>query len=118
MQNSQQLLEKVRKLIDAEQGPNLDSKEDVDLVIQKYVIPSLNSNKDILKNLYFDFYPGRSGLLAFLKKKVIGKIANVTRNTVEHSMMRQQKFNDSVAFLLAELIKENIELRKELSKKK
>jgi hypothetical protein len=114
-ERQQKLLEEVRKLL-AEEGYRSGQEPDAEELITRYVLPALESSKDIQRHLYTDFTGGGGGIRS-LKNKVIKKFANVTRNTVEKSFMRQQKFNDNVLILLRYLLQENEELRRKLAQK-
>ena len=109
--------EKLLKDIDevlASEGISIgESKEDEFEMIEKYSLPAIQNLKEIQSALYNDFYVGGKGLKGKVKGKVIKKIANITRNTVELALMRQQKFNDSVVLILEYLVKENKRLREE-----
>ena len=62
------------------------------------------------------FYLNEQGFSRKIKSQLIRKIANVSRNTVELPLMRQQKFNDNVVLLLEYLFEENKKLKAELNK--
>lgn len=118
--NAKELLKKVRDLLQAE-GKNLKGNigDETDLM-KDYVLEAIRNTKDIQKHLYNEFLPQGKGLTRRVKNLIIGKIANVTRNTVERSLIKQQKFNENVALLLEFLFKENQKLRgqiKEITKK-
>jgi hypothetical protein len=77
-------------------------------------MPAIKNIKEIQSALYNDFYVGGKGLKGKLKSLAIRKMANVSRNTVELALMRQQKFNDNVAVVLEYLIQENKKLHNRL----
>lgn len=110
-----QLLEKIREHIEATEitadSANLNAEE----LVTKYAIPALNNLKEIQSGLYQDYFLNDKGLSSKLKNKVIRKIANVSRNTVELSLMRQQKFNDNVTAVLEYLFAENSKLKQKIT---
>lgn len=113
--NAETLLQNVRNLLKEEGVVSYKKEINRDELIEKYILPALERIKDVQQPLYTDFISGK-GFLRELKNKLIGKIANVTRNTVERSFMRQQKFNDNVYYLLKFLAEENRQLRSGLEK--
>ena len=113
--NKTELLEEVRKLLKDE--GYMRENIDIEKMIIERLLPSLDELKEIQSPLYEPFYSEGNGTLKKLKGKVIRKIANVTRNTVELSLSRQQKFNDNVSLIISYLVKENIELKKKLKEK-
>lgn len=116
-EKSEKLLGNVNKIL-REEGLSLQAdKEDSLEMIQKYAMPALHNLKEIQASLYNEFFVGSKGPLGKLKGKVIGKIANVSRNTVELALMRQQKFNDNVVTILEYLVEENKRLKEEAKKK-
>lgn len=76
------------------------------------------SSKAILGGLYYDFRKTEDGTLRKLKNKVIGKIANIVRNTLERPLLTQQKFNEQSFYLIKLLLEENRKLRAELAELK
>ncbi|MFQ5493123.1 MAG: hypothetical protein ACE5DX_03130 [Candidatus Dojkabacteria bacterium] len=107
------LLESVRKLVKDEGVDNAEIDEHE--LIDRYALEAVGSSKDVLGQLYFDFTSGR-GILRKIKNLVIDKIANVSRNTVERSLMKQQRFNDNTALLLRYLYEENRKLTEKIRK--
>jgi hypothetical protein len=109
--NGEKLLDKVNDVL-LDEGITL-SKEKTDQLemIEKYALPALQNLKEIQSGLYNEFFISPKGPLGKLKGMIIRKIANVSRNTVEISLMRQQKFNDNVATILEYLIEENKRLK-------
>lgn len=71
-------------------------------------------SKSILGGLYFDFRKTDTGTLRKAKNKVIGKVANIVRNTLERPLLTQQKFNEQIYYLVDGLLKENKKLSEEL----
>lgn len=109
-----ELLNKVRGILKDEGYDN--EGIDIEKLILDRLLPSLDELKEIQSPLYEPFYSEGNGTIKKLKGKVIRKIANVTRNTVELSLSRQQKFNDNVSLILSFLVKENQDLKKKLDK--
>jgi hypothetical protein len=112
----EELLSGIRELLIKEDVIAESDKPDPEELIMKYALPSLNNVKDVMGSLYSPFYLNEQGLTRKLKSQLIRKIANVSRNTMELPLMRQQKFNDNVALLLEYLFEENKKLKAELRK--
>lgn len=112
---AEDLLDKIRAVIKEEGVANMSRIEDRDELINEFILPALERSKDIQKDLYTDFTSDSSGTLTQLKRKVINKIANITRNVVEKSFMRQQKFNNNTKLLLEYLVEENKALRDKIA---
>ncbi len=110
-----ELLEKIREHIDATEITTDSAHLDAEELVTKYAIPALNNLKEIQSGLYQDFFLNDNGFTSKLKNKVVRKIANVSRNTVELSLMRQQKFNDNVTAVLEYLFAENAKLKKTIA---
>lgn len=90
-------------------------EESIDVrLTSKQMLEALDSSKDVLGQLYYDFSHGE-GFLRKLKNLFIKRISSISRNTVERSMIRQQKFNDNTARLLRVLAEENQELKSRIS---
>ena len=109
------VLEEVRKLV-KEEGFGEAGKADEEQLVIDYLLPALEELKEIQSFLYEPFYATDASLVRKLKNSVVRKLANVTRNTVELSFMRQQKFNDNVSLILSYLLKENKRLKAEVAK--
>jgi hypothetical protein len=112
-EKAEKLLDKVNDVLSAEGVPLKKEKEDQLALIEKYALPALQNLKEIQSGLYNEFFIGTKGFFGKLKAMMIRKIANVSRNTVELSLMRQQKFNDNVALILEYLVAENKRLIEE-----
>ena len=108
---AEELLVKIRELIKEEGIANMSRIEDREQLINEFILPALDRSKDIQKDLYSDFTHQSSGLLSKVKRTIITKLANITRNVVEKSFMRQQKFNNNTKLLLEHLVEENKMLR-------
>ena len=105
--NAEELIDKVNEVLANEGMPLKKDKINQLEMIEKYALPALENLKEIQSGLYNEFFIGSKGPLGKLKAMIIRKIANVSRNTVELSLMRQQKFNDNVALILEYLVEEN-----------
>ena len=112
--DAQTLLKKIRKNLRETEISDTDKQIAPDELVVKYVIPALNNLKDVQSALYRDFFLDEVGLERKVKNVIIRKIANVTRNTVENSFMRQQKFNDNVTAVLEYLFTENAKLKEKI----
>lgn len=117
-QNGEKLLDKVNDVLSDEGITLAKEKTDQLEMIEKYALPALQNLKEIQSGLYNEFFISPKGPFGKLKGMIIRKIANVSRNTVELSLMRQQKFNDNVASILEYLIEENKKLREEKKEEK
>ncbi len=115
VKEGEKLLEKVRKLL-AEEGFSSSEKIEIENEIETYLLPSLDKFREVQRFIYEPFLYEKAGFLNKLKNLVLGKIGNVSRNVVERSVMRQQKYNDNVYILLMHLYKKNRELEKRLKK--
>ncbi|MFW5702856.1 MAG: hypothetical protein ACOCXP_02725 [Candidatus Dojkabacteria bacterium] len=67
-------------------------------------------SKNTLGGLYYDFRRSDSGLFRKIKNKLIGKVANIVRNTTERPFLTQQKFNEQAYFLIETLFEQNKKL--------
>lgn len=111
-----ELLAKIREYLVKEDQLEVSVKPEPEELIKKYALPSLNNVKDILGSLYAPFYLDDQDFSRKIKNKMIRKIANISRNTIELPLMRQQKFNDNIVLLLEYLFEENLKLRAKLQK--
>lgn len=112
-------LKRVQNYANSEQLAGLDShNKKVDLtdpVVIKSVIKAASESKNIVAGLYYDFQkPAVSGLRR-IKNIVIGKIANIVRNTIERSFLTQQKFNDQTYFLLETIYRKQVQIDDKLA---
>lgn len=112
---AQELLKRIRADISENDIGISAAKSDPETLVAKYAIPALNNLKDIQSSLYADFFLDEQGWQRKIKNKVIRRIANVSRNTVELPLMRQQKFNDNVTAVLEYLFDENARLRAKIA---
>lgn len=110
-----ELLKKIRENIEISEVSASGVPVNPEELISKYAIPALNNLKEIQSGLYQDYFLAEQGLARKLKNKAIRKLANVTRNTVELPLMRQQKFNDNVTAVLEYLFEENAKLKKRIA---
>lgn len=110
-----ELLQKIRVDMKETDLVANEAQLDPEELVSKYAIPALNNLKEIQSGLYQDYFLAEQGLVSKLKNKVIRKIANVTRNTVELPLMRQQKFNDNTTAVLEYLFTENAKLKSRIA---
>lgn len=113
----EEIIEKVKEML-SEQGIVGSEKPDPDELVFKYLLPALDELKEIQSALYEPFSSSETGMVRKVKNGLIRKMANVTRNTVELSLMRQQKFNDNVSLIIRYLLEENRKLKEQLGKSK
>ena len=108
------ILEKAREILKNE-GWQQNSKPEMEKIIKEYLLPALDELKEIQSPLYEQFYQGGSGTVRKVKNQLINKIANITRNTVELSLMKQQKFNDNLTLIVTYLLEQNLKLKEEIN---
>lgn len=113
--NQKSILQRVNEFL-KDQGVELTAQKSQKEVIEQYILKTLRNNKEIQKDLYTPITFASDNKLRKLKNFVINKIANITRNTVEKSLTKQQKYNDNVLLVLEYLITENQQLRSQLDK--
>jgi hypothetical protein len=117
-QKEQELLLKLREIIKEKEIPEPGADISMKEYILESVLPVLEATKDIQAPLYDSVFTEKKGLVGKVKNLLLGKMANITRNVVENSFIRQQKFNNSILQLFKYLVEENIELEKKLDGKK
>lgn len=108
-----ELLKKVRELLKHE-GISSSNKVEIENEIESYLLPSLDKFREVQRFIYEPFLYDKEGVISKLKNRILNKIGNVSRNVVERSIMRQQKYNDNVYILLMHLYKKNQELEERL----
>lgn len=111
---SEQIMASLQKYIKEKDILNADGQEMDQEKMLKYLLAGVESSRDIQSGLYNNFQK-QGSLARKIKNKIITKVGNITRNVVELSFMRQQKFNEGAYALLAFLVKENIELKEEIA---
>lgn len=109
----EELLKKVKELLKYEGVPSSD-KIEIENEIESYLLPSLDKFREVQRFIYEPFLYDKEGVVSKLKNQILNKIGNVSRNVVERSIMRQQKYNDNVYILLMHLYKKNQELEERL----
>lgn len=115
VRGGEKLLEKVRKLL-ASEGVSSGDKIEIEDEIESYLLPSLDKFREVQRFIYEPFLYEKAGFVGKLKNLILGKVGNISRNVVERSVMRQQKYNDNVYILLMHLYERNRELEKRLKK--
>lgn len=108
------ILEKAREILKNE-GWQESSKPEMEKIIRDYLLPALEELKEIQSPLYEQFYQSSGSTVKKFKSKFINKIANITRNTVELSLMKQQKFNDNMTLIVTYLLEQNLKLKEEVN---
>lgn len=108
------ILEKAREILKNE-GWQENSKPEMEKIIKDYLLPALQELKEIQSPLYEQFYQNSGSTVKKFKNKFINKIANITRNTVELSLMKQQKFNDNMTLIVTYLLEQNLKLKEEVN---
>lgn len=108
-----ELLKKVRELLKHE-GISSSNKVEIENEIESYLLPSLDKFREVQRFIYEPFLYDKEGVISKLKNQILNKIGNISRNVVERSIMRQQKYNDNVHILLMHLYKKNQELEERL----
>ncbi|KXK25840.1 MAG: hypothetical protein TR69_WS6001001446 [candidate division WS6 bacterium OLB20] len=78
----EELLSRLRDLLEQEGISTPAGAAADDRIIAEYVLPALEHSQNVLADLYSSV-SGGSGSLKSLKQKIIGKVASVSRNTVE-----------------------------------
>jgi len=111
----EKLLEKVRNLLKNE-GVSSRDKIEVENEIESYLLPALDKFREVQRFIYEPFLYEKSGFVGKSKNKVLNRMGNVSRNVVEKSVMRQQKYNDNVYILLMHLYNKNRDLEERLAK--
>lgn len=111
----EKLLEKVRNLLKSE-GVSSRDKIEVENEIESYLLPALDKFREVQRFIYEPFLYEKSGFVGKSKNKVLNRMGNVSRNVVEKSVMRQQKYNDNVYILLMHLYNKNRDLEERLAK--
>jgi len=109
----EELLRKVRELLKHE-GVSSSDKIEIENEIESYLLPSLDKFREVQRFIYEPFLYDKEGVVSKLKNQILNKIGNVSRNVIERSIMRQQKYNDNVYILLMHLYKKNQELEERL----
>ena len=112
--NDQKLMQNLDKYIQEKDILHADQDKANQTKVVEYLLTSLESSRDIQSGLYSNSTK-EGGTIRRFKNIIITKLANIVRNVVELSFMRQQKFNDNVYTLLDFLIKENVVLKAEIT---
>jgi len=114
--DSKELLKNAEKIL-KDEGVDLTKKSDSETLIE-YILPAMESSKDILSTIYAFNSRSREGVFGkaktFLQRKIIFTVINV----IEKQSMRQQKFNELTFKAVEKLIAENESLKKEIQELK
>jgi len=114
--DSKQLLQNAEEILKNE-GVDLSQKTDSE-TLKEYILPAMESSKDILSSVYAFSSRSREGFLGKIKTKIQQKIIFTVINVIEKQSMRQQKFNELTFRAVEKLIAENEALKKEIEELK
>lgn len=110
--NSKDLIKNAEEIL-VNEGVDVSKKSDSE-TLKEYILPAMESSKDILSTIYAFSSRSREGILGKIKTKVQQKIIFTVINVIEKQSMRQQKFNELTFRAIEKLIAENESLKKEL----
>lgn len=110
--DSKDLLQKAEDYL-ANEGVDVSGKSNSE-TLKEYILPAMESSKDVLSAIYAFQSRGRAGFLGKIKTFVQRKIIFTVINVIEKQSMRQQKFNELTYRAVEKLIAENESLKKEL----
>lgn len=113
--DSDKLLTNLREYIKDKNLTDAQNDFDKKELLEEYVIPNLSTYKDIQGELFKKMDMPEGGIVRNVKNKVINKLSNVSKNTVERSVAKQQQFNNAVFLILEYLLEENKKLTKEIN---
>lgn len=114
---NQELLNNIKQFLDDEHlSKSTEQYAANDPRLVEAALELANNSKSILGGLYYDFRKPNDGFLRKTKNKIVGKIANIVRNTLERPLLTQQKFNEQTYYLLNLLLEENKQLKKQLDR--
>jgi len=108
MQNAKTVLENEGELSSAD---NLST----DQVLKEFILPGLKNSKDTLSSIYTFKSRNREGFFGRFKTFLQSKIIYTVINVIERPSMKQQKYNVLLYKAIENLVKENEELKAELS---
>ena len=114
--DSKELLKNAEEILKNE-GVDLSQKTDSE-TLKEYILPAMESSKDILSSVYAFNSRSREGFLGKIKTKIQQKIIFTVINVIEKQSMRQQKFNELTFRAVEKLIAENETLKKEIEELK
>ncbi len=110
--NSKDLIKNAEEIL-VNEGVDVSKKSDSE-TLKEYILPAMESSKDILSTIYAFNSRSREGFLGKIKTKIQQKIIFTVINVIEKQSMRQQKFNELTFRAVEKLIAENESLKKEL----
>lgn len=114
--NSNELIKRAEEYL-KEEGVDLNEKTDED-TLKEYILPAMESSKDILSSVYAFQSRSREGIPGKIKTYIQKKIIFTVINVIEKQSMRQQKFNELTYRAIQKLIAENENLKTEIKKLK
>ena len=115
LRKGEQLLNKIKDVLKRE-GVTGRKKLEIENEVETYLLPALDKFRDSGRFIYEPFIHEKAGFVGKLKNLLLGKIGNISRNVVERSVMRQQKFNDNAYTMMMHLYNQNRELKERLDK--
>lgn len=110
--DSKELLQKAENYL-ANEGVDVSGKSDSE-TLTEYILPAMESSKDILSAIYAFQSRSRQGFFGKIKTFIQRKIIFTVVNVIEKQSMRQQKFNELTYRAVEKLIAENESLKKEI----
>lgn len=114
--DSKELLKNAEAYLKNE-GIDLTKKTDSE-TLKEYILPAMESSKDILSSIYAFQSRDREGFAGKIKTLIQRKIIFTVINVIEKQSMRQQKFNELTFRAVERLIAENDSLRKQVEELK
>jgi hypothetical protein len=110
--DGKQLLKNAQNILKKE-GATV-TEVDNETTLKTYILPAMQSSKDILSTIYGFNSRNREGFLGKIKTKIQQKIIFTVINVIEKQSMRQQKFNELTYKAIEKLVEENENLKKEI----
>lgn len=114
--DSKTLLQNAENIL-KEEGVDLSKMTDTQ-TLKEYILPAMESSKDVLSSIYTFQSRTRESFLGKIKTKIQQKIIFTVINVIEKQSMRQQKFNELTYRAVEKLIAENENLKKEIEELK
>lgn len=114
--DSKELLKNAEEVL-KDEGVDLTKKSNSE-TLSEYILPAMESSKDILSTIYAFQSRGREGIAGKVKTFIQRKIIFTVINVIEKQSMRQQKFNELTYRAVEKLIEENESLKREIAELK